>query len=413
MNKHRPQVIFLIFFSVLHLGLALPAQAVSDPGMPLQLIVTPATVNRYTTKNMILRCKRNPDVETKIVEIYRIRILKHYTSGWGLYAQQRIIDGIPFVAGSATVLASITGDISNAFLQLSWDNIEKDCFAAFKCEVTGFNNDGNFEIESSAEFKIHEINNWIGHVESISKDAHQKISEIKKSTGSKFVNLQKELGEVKTFLRSLTQWPGGYYALLQPRTGCPVDLAFFGGTRKYLKIHTESQSSSDTANSHSSILPATALSSEGANKFFTLEFCEVTRQFSTLSWPKGSFCINKILHKSCPTGFHHGIVKFDGEDTNKLGHSRSNVAESASDPILYFCCQFSGSASDPIQLPTGSAFLLYRYGGECQSVHGMSVSEEFVQIDTENSGNADSITGSHPDVDRPGTVIKLHLCYYK
>ena len=201
--------------------------------------------------------------------------------------------------------------------------------------------------------------------------------------------------------------------MLKPKTGCPVDLAFFGGTHTFSKIHTESQSSSDPSNSHSSVFLDNTISSTGGNKFLTLEFCEVTRQFNPSSWPKGSFCIHKLLHQSCPTGFDEGYVNVDAEDTDNAGEARNNVALYPSNPLLYFCCQNSDSASDSIQLPTGSAFLLYRFGGECQSVQEMSVSEEFVQINTEDSSNYDLVSGSHPDVDRPGSVIKFHLCYYK
>ena len=403
----------LILLFVLHLGLALLVQDVSDPRMPFQLTVSPPFVSRYTAHNMTLRCDRNPDVQTKMVEVSRIRILKQSTSGWDLVAEKRDIVSSPTVSGTALASASITSDISNVFLQVIWDKIEDDNFGVFKCYTMGFDAKANPVTESSTEVNIHEFHNVIGHVVGISNKAHRTMGDLKNSTVNEISQLKKKLNKFSTILESLIQWPGGYYGLLKPKTGCPVDLAFYGGTHKFHKIHSESQSSSDPSNSHSSVFPDDTISSEGGNKFLTLEFCEVTRQLNTSSWPQGSFCIHKLIHQSCPTGFDEGYVYVDAEDTDNAGEARNNVALNPSDPRFHFCCQNSGSASNSIQLPTGSAFLLYRFGGECQSVQGMSVSEEFIQINSEDSGNVDSVSGSHPDVDRPGSVIKFHLCYYK
>ncbi|KAK3781125.1 hypothetical protein RRG08_037582 [Elysia crispata] len=403
----------LILLLVLHLGLALPVQDVSDQGMPLQLTVSPPFVSRYTAQNMTLRCDRNPDVQTEMAEVSRIRILKQSTSGWDLVAEKRDIVSSPTVSGTALASAIITGDISNVFLQVIWDKVDDDNFGVFKCYAMGFDVIANPVTESSTEVDIHEFHNVIGHVVDISNKAHRTMGDLKNSTVDEISQLKKTLNKVSTFLDSLILWPGGYYGLLKPKTGCPVDLAFFGGNRKFHKIHSESQSSSDPSNSHSSVFPDDTISSEGRNKFFTMEFCEVTRQFNPSSWPQGSFCIHKLLHQSCPAGFDEGYVNVDAEDTDNAGEARNNVALGASNPRLYFCCQNSGSASDSIQLPTGSAFLLYRFGGECQSVQGMSVSEEFIQINSEDSSNYDLVSGSHPDVNRPGSVIKFYLCYYK
>ncbi|KAK3765074.1 hypothetical protein RRG08_028497 [Elysia crispata] len=88
----------LILLFVLHLGLAIPVQNVSDPRMPFQLTVSPPFVSRYTAQNMTLRCDRNPDVQTKMAEVSRIRILKQSTSGWDLVAEKRDIVSSPIVS---------------------------------------------------------------------------------------------------------------------------------------------------------------------------------------------------------------------------------------------------------------------------------------------------------------------------
>ena len=144
-----------------------------------------------------------------------------------------------------------------------------------------------------------------------------------------------------------------------------------------------------------------------------LEFCEVTQQFNIARWPQGSFCVNKILHQDCPTGFSSGWVGLDSENTGAANERRTNVASGSLSHVYFrFCCQNSGSLTVPIQLPTSSPFLLYRYRGECQPVQGMRVSEEYIRFDTEDTDNGDGFSNFHPDVDMSGTAIKFHLCYY-
>ena len=240
-----------------------------------------------------------------------------------------------------------------------------------------------------------------------------KLKSLDDSTNTRFTTLdgemsstQKRLETLELFLGGLTQWPRGFYALLQPKTGCPVDLAFFGGTHKFHKIHTESH------DRKSSALGRHVTFNSDFKNFVTLEFCEVTKQFNTESWPRGSFCVNKQMHKYCPAGFTDGSVYFDTQDNDAVAEARNNVADTVHNPNLYFCCQNSESPTVPIQLPTSSPFLLYRYGGVCQAVQGMSVSEERVEIDTEDDRNGDSATGSHPDVQMADSTIKFYLCYY-
>ncbi|GFS17938.1 apextrin-like protein [Elysia marginata] len=232
---------------------------------------------------------------------------------------------------------------------------------------------------------------------------------------SKQASAENRVAMLQSMLENLIHWPSGYFALLKPKTGCPVDGKFISRHQSYLKIHTQSQSSSDPADGYSSAFPSDTTSSVGSKNFVTLRFCEVTLPNSggVSNWPKGSFCIHKISFKFCPTYFQSGSIELDSEDTDDSGEGHNSVALGVDNPRLYFCCQSSGPANVPIQLPTHSPFFLYRYGGECQAVQGMSVSEQFVQINTEDDGNRDQLSGSHPDVDQPGSsVIKLNLCYY-
>ncbi|GFS23912.1 apextrin-like protein 1 [Elysia marginata] len=480
MFMHQLNLLASLLVLVLQKGLTLPVQDVSDPSMPLQLIVTLALVNRYTAKTMRLRCEHNPSVPSKLDEIFIIRIFKQSTSGWDLVAGQQKLLTSPKVTGSVTASANVGGDISEVFLQVLWDTLGPDCFGVFKCNVMGFDSNGDTVTERSSIIQVQEFKNVIHYLIGLTKDTQEKMTEMEdftdteiarlnsgldslesritqqdRSTDSQISQMEKEIKDNKVSLAAAgaeisgikddlqdneilvggiesnqvstehrvaqleslransIYWPVGFYALLKPKTGCPVDLAFHGGKRSYLKPHTQSQSSSDPADSHSSAFPRNTKSIVGSNKFVTLEFCEVFRQFNTKSWPKGSFCVNKLISKSCPSEFTDGYVDFDTEDSNDASEGKHDVANSNRDPYVYFCCQTSASASTPIQLPTHSPFFLYRKGGVCQAVQGMSVSEEYVQINTEDSSNDDSFSGSYPDVTRPGSsVIKLNMCYY-
>ncbi|GFR73315.1 apextrin-like protein 1 [Elysia marginata] len=247
--------------------------------------------------------------------------------------------------------------------------------------------------------------NEISQVKSDLLDTEDAIGEIRSDQNSTLDRVAK----LETLLGSLIQWPAGHYALLKPKTGCPADLAFYGENRAYLKLHTESQSSRQS-DDHSSAFPSDTKSTVGSNRFFTLQFCEVIRQFNTASWPNGSFCIHKLEDHSCPEGFNSGSVHFDTEDSSDKTEDNTNAAFGT---YLYFCCQNSGPANTPIQLPIHSPFLLYRHGGACQAVQGMSITNEYLQINTEDDRNGDSIHDHYPDIDQYGTsVIQFNLCYY-
>ena len=209
----------------------------------------------------------------------------------------------------------------------------------------------------------------------------------------------------------LMSWPTGKYALLQPKTGCPVDLTFFGGSVRYWQIHTESRSRSVSRNAHSDALSPKTLSTSKGNKFFTLNFCEANGILNSASWPAGSYCINRLYGVPCPSGFSEGRVHVDAEDSSTVIEYTSRSVDPAQN--IAFCCMSSGHYSVPINLPTHSPFLLYRRGGRCQQISGMVVSEETITIDTEDVSNNDNKYGSCPDVDlNSGSTIKINLCHY-
>ncbi|XP_072022648.1 uncharacterized protein, partial [Amphiura filiformis] len=131
-------------------------------------------------------------------------------------------------------------------------------------------------------------------------------------------------------------------------------------------------------------------------------------------WPAGQYCIYR-KGGICPAGMTGGTVYWDDEnDSNR--NSASGVLPDGyfnSNTRIYFCCQTSGYANNPIYLPTENNFMLFKYNSQCQQVHGMQATSEFFTWDTEDSNNADSVTGNHPYKGIAGSGITLYLCYYE
>ncbi|XP_055889228.1 uncharacterized protein LOC106077171 isoform X1 [Biomphalaria glabrata] len=208
------------------------------------------------------------------------------------------------------------------------------------------------------------------------------------------------------------QWPRGTFALLKSYSGCPTNpIKPQKWLEEYKRFHTESSSSlnlnSFSKNGH---LALPINSTQGKDHFMTLHYCvKNTSTNEEPIWPKGSYCINR--YDSCLVNFTEGRFTFDEEDTNHKSSSSFITSDSLSHNALYFCCRNDGDPRDPIPLPVFTPFFLYRFGGRCQSVLGMSYKEEFVYIDTENGNNGDTKQSPHAD----GTInnVNITLCYYE
>jgi hypothetical protein len=66
-----------------------------------------------------------------------------------------------------------------------------------------------------------------------------------------------------------------------------------------------------------------------------------------------------------------------------------------------------------IILPTGTPFVLLRYGYACQSVHSMIVREVYLRWDDEDTLGSSSSGGAHPYDDGGSKDHTLHFCYYQ
>ncbi|KAH9495375.1 hypothetical protein Btru_017597 [Bulinus truncatus] len=123
---------------------------------------------------------------------------------------------------------------------------------------------------------------------------------------------------------------------------------------------------------------------------------------------QGSYCINR--EGNCPVRFSSGYLYFDEENDNFSAAVAGEGTDNTSSDLLYFCCRSDRSPDIPIALPRHSPFYLYRYGGACQRVEGMSYTEEYVYFDTEDTGNQDAAYPPVPDGKING--INITLCYY-
>ena len=134
-----------------------------------------------------------------------------------------------------------------------------------------------------------------------------------------------------------------------------------------------------------------------------------------LNWPRGSYCIAK-KGLDCPDHFSEGFIKWDDKDFKNKNRHKGVLPEGEYDKntLMYFCCRSdNGSPRNPMLMPANVPFVLYRYGGTCQEITGMKVTEDYITWNNEFTFNKDEVSGSYPD-DDPQEAKKhtLHYCHY-
>ena len=209
-------------------------------------------------------------------------------------------------------------------------------------------------------------------------------------------------------------WPEGFYALLQPTTGCPEDgfiMVFKIRDDQFLKLREQFLGSygRQERGRHTSASSPLTNTNEGSRKTIKVKFCSASRPSVTIPWPHGSYCINGILGIPCP----HGLTKPSSEiDVDFLF---AGLDPGRLETVTHFCCQNRGSTNTPIQLPTSKPFILYRVGGACQTVQGMAFHEEFIEFNSWDWRVFDS--DIRPDayqlaINGIYSRFKYHLCHY-
>ncbi|GFO21129.1 Apextrin-like protein 2 [Plakobranchus ocellatus] len=210
----------------------------------------------------------------------------------------------------------------------------------------------------------------------------------------------------------LQLWPRGSYALPQPKSGCPSSAmaAFVPGYRRH---HTESNSRNKDQVSEGNHLQPSVLERQSSQNYVYQRFCVKNDRLSPGPvWPAGTYCINKM--EECPLFFEEGSIKWTdqgkgGESTTSGAVPNGQYTEAST--RLFYCCRKDAAVDEPADLPRAQPFYLYRFGGKCQQVNGMSVTEEFIRFDTVNVNNSDEAVDPHPDGEINDVV--LHLCYYQ
>nr|XP_011455971.2 uncharacterized protein LOC105348311 [Crassostrea gigas] len=195
-------------------------------------------------------------------------------------------------------------------------------------------------------------------------------------------------------------WPSGTYSMVAPRTGCPSGF----------KVGWRYQDNED-AGTQNRITTDHHFQGFFFNDMISY-YCSKTSSSGSGSWPRGNYCIMRY-GSHCPSGFSSGSVYWDDEDTYNMNGKGGYLPSGSfdSDTRINYCCRSDGSSKSYISLPHTDPFYLMRYTSSCQRVSGMSVREEVIEMDDEDTLNSDSVSGSHPMESGSGNH-RLYYCYY-
>ena len=200
------------------------------------------------------------------------------------------------------------------------------------------------------------------------------------------------------------KWPDGTYSLPEPASGCPPEWS--NGYRK--------QDTQNTRNSNDwSEDVETRLHVSLDHHFITTYYCSKTKVTTEeFEWPKGRYCIAKS--GPCPIDFHSGYIHWDDADIKNKNEVWGVLPDGKYDKNtqIEYCCRSDGLPSEPMPLPTDMPFVLYRYGGTCQEVLGMTVHQDYIKWDDEDFMNKDKCDGEHPDDDSCSNDHFIYYCHY-
>lgn len=211
----------------------------------------------------------------------------------------------------------------------------------------------------------------------------------------------------------LKPWPYGQYSLIQG-TGYTPGVCANGLSSGYLRHDTENTNNqNDVPKSVYEYLWIPT-----SSDYSSTWYCTKTEDGNATTdghFPPGRYCIAK-RGSSCPEGFSGGSILWDDEDTdnrNRKYEYYPTTSEDLHNIRVYYCCRRDGNANTPIDLPYDAPFGLYRYGGHCQQVNKMTVTQLKIHLDDENYSNDDECVGKHPDDDSCNNDHELWVCAYR
>ncbi|CAL1531398.1 unnamed protein product [Lymnaea stagnalis] len=429
------------------------------------LTATPDHIEIDQTQNVVLECKFGGSSNSDLVEINRVRIDKHVNGAWTLVAQ--IVDVNNQISSVPSVTATgLIGAPRDTYLRVAWKLATADTPGEYRCEQLGLNGAQNFVSERTDAIVIGDnsaitatINLLVkkqtlalqNSFDQYKKETSQELTDILNiirinqiSELQAFNNISAQLASIVQKQNSLDaritaleggsvvaptsapvttsapgataapgnqQWPGGSYGLYQPRSGCPANTSDATWVSGYRRHHTEPINNIDHV-SDGGNMAIPIFEEVGTEYYFNQRFCMVPSPANGPAWPSGSYCINR-KGGSCPAGFNSGYIEID-DYSNSQDVVSGSVPDGAygTTSIIYYCCRNDGAVSDPITLPTGSSFYLYRYSTQCQRVSGMLEQQEYIFIDTASANNLDKYENQwHPS----GSLndVRIVLCYYR
>ena len=388
----------------------------------LNLTLEPKHVTRARSENVKLRCEPGSSQSVQLEKFTLMRILK-----------QNLSDDTENTWVS--ILEKKDVDVKNAVLEFVWPRATSEALGVYRCDAIGFTPDASIVSGNTPNIEIKMDEVTVNDVLDVLRRAKARLQdEVSYNTV--------EIGELNDKLDGLIEeernrsgviderlaasehvkeavvhrllfpenpWPSGQYALLQPDTGCPLGLNFYGGHTGYFTIHGESsQGTRKTFANTKTYLSKPVVTTSGSEVFLTLKFCVSNTMTNNLPWPKGEYCIHSA-DGNCPEDFSTGIIRLDTEDTNnqdaKGGNHPSNVPSD-----LRFCCTKSGVHSTPMVLPTEKPFYLYRQQNPCQAVAGMNVTIDYFEVGVESRYN--TVSGEHPYTVLKTNSRRFEVCYY-
>ncbi|XP_078384159.1 uncharacterized protein LOC144666638 [Oculina patagonica] len=207
-------------------------------------------------------------------------------------------------------------------------------------------------------------------------------------------------------------WPLGTYGLPETTSGCPKGKGsvWHKGTRFH---DTEDGLFVRADNAWSYFYDLAGYKNKDNME---QKFCMRTKKQTTkydLPWPKGQYCIFK--KRNCPKGFGEGYIKWDDEDYLNRNRKSGTLpdGEYRRDTKIYYCCRNDGFATNAINLPTDSPFVLFKGNThECQLVHGMNVRKEWFYWDNEDWRTSIKTKKPRPYLNIIRSNFLIHYCYY-
>ncbi|XP_030835264.1 uncharacterized protein LOC575002 [Strongylocentrotus purpuratus] len=207
-------------------------------------------------------------------------------------------------------------------------------------------------------------------------------------------------------------WPDGKYALPEAATlagdTCPATAFTWDFGMLYQNTDTSGANTCSKGNHLTNYCD-----NESLRSYYCVKSTP-TASSSSWSWMPGVYCIYKV-GTTCPDGFTGGNIRWNdvsrGVDpdynTMPAGTYTGGPTE------IEYCCREDGSAANPIILPAESSFYLMKFHGACQTVLGMTVTEESLEWATKEANPVAWQDGAHPKPGNTGHNVKIYYCFYQ